>query len=179
RLKVDGETLLARHPGLICASINGFGLSGPDAERAAHDINYQALAGLLFARGSTGSPRAETLALSPSKGEPHLPDRLIGDISAAMQAAIGILAALIARQQTGTGTVVDVSIHGAAASWSVFPTTAELMSACYTLYETADGEWLALGALEAKFWEGFCERVGRPGLVPAQHAPGEGAAPAA
>src|SRR5262245_60835362 len=108
RLKVDGETLLARHPRLICASINGFGLTGPDAERAAHDINYQALAGLLFARGSTGSPRADptgspradSLALSPSKGEPHLPDLLIADITAAMRAAVGILAALIARHAT-------------------------------------------------------------------------------
>jgi alpha-methylacyl-CoA racemase len=153
RLKVDSETLRARHPRLVCASINGFGLSGPDAERAAHDINYQALAGLLR--------------------PPDLPGPLVGDIGAAMQAAIGILAALIARQQTGVGSVVDVSIYGAAARWSMFPTTADLASACYTLYETSDGEWLALGALEPKFWSGFCERIGRPDLVPLQHAQGD------
>jgi len=153
RLKVDGETMSARHPRLICASITGFGYSGPNVERAAHDINYQALAGLLR--------------------PPDPPGPLIGDIGAAMQTAIGILGALIARQQTGAGRIVDVSIHGAAAAWSMFPTTADLASACYTLYETADGQWLALGALEAKFWKGFCERIGRPDLVPLQHAQGD------
>jgi len=153
RLKVDAETLRARHPRLVCASINGFGLSGPDADRAAHDINYQALAGLLR--------------------PPALPGPLIGDVGAAMQTAIGVLAALIARQQTGIGSIVDVSIHGAAARWSMFPTTGDLASACYTLYETSDGEWLALGALEPKFWNGFCERIGRPDLVPLQFAEGE------
>jgi len=153
RLKVDPETMRARHPRLVCASINGFGLSGPDAERAAHDINYQALAGLLR--------------------PPDLPGPLIGDVGAAMQAAIAILAALIVRQQTGVGSVVDVSIHGAASRWSMFPTTADLASACYMLYETSDGEWLALGALEPKFWSGFCERIGRPDLVPLQHAQGD------
>jgi crotonobetainyl-CoA:carnitine CoA-transferase CaiB-like acyl-CoA transferase len=152
RLKVDAGTLRARHPRLVCASINGFGLDGPDADRAAHDINYQALAGLLR--------------------PPDLPGPLVGDVGAAMQAAILILAALIARQQTGAGSVVDVPIHGAADRWSMFPTTADLASACYMLYETADGEWLALGALEPKFWSGFCERIGHPDLVPLQHAQG-------
>ena len=153
RLKVDGETMSARHPRLICASISGFGHSGPDVERAAHDINYQALAGLLR--------------------PPELPGPLIGDIGAAMRTAIEILGALIARQQTGAGRIVDVSIHGAATQWSMFPTTADLASACYTMYETADGQWLALGALEPKFWRGFCERIGRPDLAPLQHAQGD------
>jgi crotonobetainyl-CoA:carnitine CoA-transferase CaiB-like acyl-CoA transferase len=58
----------------------------------------------------------------------------------------------------------------------MFPTTGDLDSACYTIYETADREWLALGALEPKFWRGFCERVGRPDLIALQHASGnEGA----
>ena len=58
-------------------------------------------------------------------------------------------------------------------AWSMFPTTGELANACYNVYETADGEWLALGALEPKFWAGFCERIGRPDLAPLQHAQGE------
>ena len=73
----------ARHPRLVCASIERLRAAGPDAERAAHDINYQALAGLLR--------------------PPPLPGPLVGDIGAAMQAAIGILAALLARQHTGAG----------------------------------------------------------------------------
>src|SRR5207245_5772961 len=110
RLKVDGETLSARHPRLICASISGFGRSGPNVERAAHDINYQALAGLLR--------------------PPQLPGPLIGDIGAAMQAATRILAALFQRTRTGVGSAVDISIHEAALAWSMFPTTADLASAC-------------------------------------------------
>jgi crotonobetainyl-CoA:carnitine CoA-transferase CaiB-like acyl-CoA transferase len=67
--------------------------------------------------------------------------------------------------------VVDVSIHQAALAWSMFPITADLASACYNVYETSDGRWLALGALESKFWSGFCERIERPDLKPLQHAP--------
>src|SRR5262245_15118488 len=122
RLGVDGATLLARHPRLVCASMSGFGATGPYAERAAHDINYQALAGLL-ARGSTGSPRADgkSLTLSPSKGERPSPGPLVADIGSAMQAVMGILAALFQRERTGQGAFVDVSIHEAALHWSMFP----------------------------------------------------------
>ena len=152
RLGVDAATLRARHPRLVCASISGFGPDGPYAERAAHDINYQALAGLLK--------------------PPSLPGPLIGDIGAAMQTAIGVLAALLDRERTGEGASVDVAIHDAARAWSMFPTTDDLFNACYAIYETADGQWLALGALEPKFWTGFCERIGRPDLAPRQHAIG-------
>ena len=55
----------------------------------------------------------------------------------------------------------------------MFPTTADLASACYTMYETADGQWLALGALEPKFWRGFCERIGRSDLITKQFAGGD------
>jgi alpha-methylacyl-CoA racemase len=205
RLRVDAASLHARHPRVICASINGFGQSGPDVERAAHDINYQALAGLLdpgarpsaFAEAtadrrsakregrSTGSGRAvlgtgatdaareNPLALSLSKGEPQMPGPLVGDIGAAMQAALRIVAALFERARTGSGSIVDIAISHAARAWTQFPTTADLASACYNLYETADGEWLALGALEPKFWSRFCERIGRPDLTTLQHVHGE------
>ncbi len=150
RLRVDPETMRSRHPHLVCASISGFGPSGPYVERAAHDVNYQALAGLLR--------------------PPALPGPLVGDIGSAMQAAMRIVAALFQRSRTGLGSVVDVSIHQAALEWSMFPTTADLASACYNIYETADGRWLALGALEPKFWKGFCERIERPDLTALQHA---------
>jgi crotonobetainyl-CoA:carnitine CoA-transferase CaiB-like acyl-CoA transferase len=153
RLGVDAETLRSRHPHLVCASISGFGQSGPYAERAAHDINYQGLAGLLR--------------------PPELPGPLVGDIGGATQAAIGILAALLRRARTGVGGVVDVSIHDAAIAWTMFPSTGDLANACYNVYETADGRWLALGALEPKFWTGFCERIERPDLAPLQHAQGD------
>ena len=166
RLGVDAATLRAKHPRLICASISGFGQQGPLAEVAAHDINYQALAGALV-RPSTGSGRAEP---------PEMPGPLVSDIGAAMQAALAVVAALFERQRTGAGATLDLSIHDAARAWTMFPVTGDFASACYTLYETADGEWLALGALEPKFWRGFCERLGRVDLIPLQHARGEEAA---
>src|SRR5262249_38176158 len=121
RFGVDAASLRARHPRLICASISGFGGAGPYAETAAHDINYQALPRLLR--------------------PPAMPGPLVGDIGAALQTAIGILAAIIERQHTGYGGIVAVAIHDAALGWSMFPTSGDLASACYMLYETADGEW--------------------------------------
>ena len=142
RLGVDAATLVARHPRLVCASISGFGQDGPYADVAAHDINYQALAGLVM--------------------PPRVPGPLVGDIGAAMEAALKIVAALFARSRTGRGAHVDVSIHEAALAWSMFPTTGGLEGPRYNLYESADGKWLALGALEDKFWVAFCERLGLP-----------------
>ncbi len=180
RLGVDAGTLHARHPRLICASITGFGLTGPYADRAAHDINYEALAGLLthVGRASTGSRGAhpdQPRALSPSKGGPDVPSLLVADIGAAMNASAGILAALFQRERTGMGAVVDISAHEAALAWTQCPSTADLRgaNACYNIYETADGEWLALGALEPKFWVGFCERLGRMDLAALQQASGD------
>jgi len=142
RLGVDPPSMHARHPRVVCASITGFGYGGPRAEMAAHDINYQALAG----------------SLTP----PDLPGPLIGDIGAALQAVIKILAALFARERTGTGAVVDAPIFEAARTWAMMPTIRDLPRAPYNLYQTGDGKWLALGALESKFWTGFCERAGCP-----------------
>ena len=142
RLGVDAATLRARHPRLICASISGFGLRGPYTEKAAHDLNYQALAGLLR--------------------PPALPGPLVGDIGSAHQAALAIAAALVERSRTGAGSTIEISIHEAALAWSIFPTTADLAQARYNVYETADGRWLAMGGLEPKFWAGFCERLDLP-----------------
>jgi alpha-methylacyl-CoA racemase len=182
RLGVDAAALRARHPRLICASITGFGQTGPYVDRAAHDINYEALVGLLMpaARPSTGSGRADA--------PPHVPRLLVGDIGAAMNAVAGILAALFQRERTGRGAAVDASIHEAALAWLMFPAARTLVAggfddrnevpltgenACYNIYETADGRFLALGALEPKFWKGFCELIGRADLTPLQHALGE------
>jgi crotonobetainyl-CoA:carnitine CoA-transferase CaiB-like acyl-CoA transferase len=142
RLGVDGGTIRARHPRIVCVSMSGFGQSGPYAERAAHDINYQALAGLLR--------------------PPLLPGPLVGDIGSAQQAALAIVAALFERSRTGVGCAIDISIHEAAREWAMFPDTGDLAQARYNLYETSDGAWLALGALEEKFWTGFCERANLP-----------------
>jgi crotonobetainyl-CoA:carnitine CoA-transferase CaiB-like acyl-CoA transferase len=178
RLGVDPEALRRRHPRVICASITGFGRTGPYADRAAHDINYEALAGLL----SLGRPTADG-----SAAPPQVPGLLIGDIGAAYQTTFRVLAALFGRERNqGTGDI-DVSIHEAALHWMVFPSARRLVeggerdprqlplrgeAARYNVYETADGKWLALGALEEKFWVGFCERIGRPDLGRLHDEPG-------
>ncbi len=175
RLGVDAARLRQRHPRLIHASLSGFGQTGPYAERAAHDINYEALSGILS-------------AARPPDRPPEVPRTLIGDIGAAMNGVAAILAALYARERTGAGAAVDVAIHEAALSWLLFPAARDLVAgghddprhlpiygqdACYNVYRTADGRHLALGALESKFWKAFCDRIGRPDLVELQDARGE------
>ena len=202
RLGLDSTALRARHPRLICASISGFGHTGPYADRAAHDINYEALVGLLTVayrevtndqrkgregrEGGTTRVPAEHGDASTAR-EPQVPRLLVADIGAAMHAAAGILAALFQRERTGQGAFVEISIHEAALSWMLFPGAPALVggahddhgevpltgeAACYTVYATADDQYLALGALEPKFWTGFCERIGRPDLASRQAAPG-------
>jgi len=167
RLGVDADALRQRNPRLVCASISGFGQTGPYADRAAHDINYQALAGLL--------------AVTARSGGPEVPGLLVGDIAAAYQTTVHVLAGLLAREQCGAAPPpIDVSIHEAAMTWTVFPAARRFVAGAaadvrelplrgqsprYNVYRTADDKWLALGALEPKFWVAFCERIGRPGLA--------------
>jgi crotonobetainyl-CoA:carnitine CoA-transferase CaiB-like acyl-CoA transferase len=177
RLGVDPDALRRRHPRVICASITGFGRTGPYADRAAHDINYEALAGLL----SLGQPTADGPAV------PQVPGMLLADIGAAYQATFRVLAALFGRERSQRTADIDVSIHEAALQWMVFPSARRLVdgadadprqlplrgeAARYNVYETADGQWLALGALEEKFWVAFCERIGRPDLGRLHDEPG-------
>lgn len=167
RLGVDADSLRERNPRLVCASISGFGQTGPYAGRAAHDINYQGLAGLL--------------AVTAPSGVPEIPGLLVGDIAAAYQTTIHVLAGLLARERNGAAPPpIDVSIHEAAMQWTVFPAARRLVAGAaadlrelplrgqsprYNVYRTADDKWLALGALEPKFWMAFCERIRRPELA--------------
>jgi crotonobetainyl-CoA:carnitine CoA-transferase CaiB-like acyl-CoA transferase len=174
RFGVDAPALLARNPRLVCASISGFGQGGPYADVAAHDINYQALAGLL--------------AVTASGGVPQVPPLLVADLAAAFQTTIQVLAALVARQRAGAAAPIalDISIHEAAMQFMVFPAARHLVAGAdadprevplrgqsprYNVYRTADGKWLALGALEAKFWDAFCQRIGRPDLAAIDERP--------
>jgi len=178
RLGVDGATLRSRHPRLIHCAITGYGQTGPYAERPGHDLNYVSVSGLLAV------DRPEPL---------ELPRMFIADIGGgAMSAVIGILAALFGRERTGEGATLDISMHEAALYWLMVPAARELVDggreasadlptfgshASYNIYRTKDGERLALGALEMKFWRAFCEGVGRPDLIPRHDtAPGDQAA---
>jgi crotonobetainyl-CoA:carnitine CoA-transferase CaiB-like acyl-CoA transferase len=176
RLGIDALSLRTRHPRLVHCALTGFGQTGPYADHPGHDINFVALAGLL------------ALDHAAPGETPRMPRMLIADIGGgAMSAVAGILAALFAQARTGEGATVDTSMHEGALSWLAFPAARWLVQggafeasdlpitgreACYNLYRTADGRHLALGALEPKFWQAFCARLGRPDLVPLQHATG-------
>jgi crotonobetainyl-CoA:carnitine CoA-transferase CaiB-like acyl-CoA transferase len=171
RLRVDGTSMCARHPRLVHCAISGFGQSGPYVERAGHDINYLALAGML----AIDTPSA---ASADVPAAPHVPRMFLADIGGgALTAMAGILAALFARERTGRGTAIDISMHEGALAWLTFPAARALIAggdvtssdlpifahqACYNVYRAADGKYIALGALEPKFWRRFCDTIGRP-----------------
>jgi crotonobetainyl-CoA:carnitine CoA-transferase CaiB-like acyl-CoA transferase len=172
RIGVDGATLTARHPRLVHCAITGYGQSGPYAERPGHDLNYVAGAGLLAA----------------DRPDPTvLPRMFIADVGGgAMSAVIAMLAALFARERSGRGATLDISMHDAAVYWVMVPAARELVPggaravgelptsgahASYNVYRTRDGQYIALGALEWKFWRAFVDAIGRPDLA-ARHATG-------
>ena len=175
RLGVGYDALRAVNPKLVLCSITGYGQEGPLRDRAGHDLNYLALTGLL---GLTGEPG----------GPPVQPAGQIADLGGgALMAAFGILAALREAERTGDGQVVDVAMADGALSWLALVAAGLLNAddadppargrlplagglACYRPYACADGGWVALGALEAKFWAAWCRGVGREDLVRAQFA---------
>ncbi len=180
RLRVGYDALRAVNPRLVYCSISGFGQDGPYRLRPGHDSNYLALAGLLaFNRGSDDRPHL-------------LPVQLADVGGGAMPAVVAILAALIARQQTGEGQYLDVAMLDGALAWTYLllplsrhPALADLGAGigmltgdalCYNVYETKDGRYLSLAALEPKFWRAFCDAIQRPDLLPHALNTGKGAA---
>lgn len=155
KLGLDFRALRRVNPRIILCSITGFGQKGPQAQLAGHDLNFLGLSGLL------GRVRA------PS-GQIVIPDFQVVDLAAGYEAAMRIGAALVERAKTKKGSHVDVSMKGAAVSLSRLysgptPLTGELPR--YGVYETADGKWVTIGALEPKFWSKFCGAIGKPETV--------------
>jgi alpha-methylacyl-CoA racemase len=170
RLGVGYERLRQDSPRLVYCAITGYGQNGPLALRAGHDMNYLALAGLL---GLTGEP----------DGAPIQAAGQIADLGGgALMAAFGILAALRERDASGEGQFVDISMKDGALSWLAMDAARVLSGQpaparggtplaggliCYRPYRCADG-WVTLGALEPKFWQAWCQGVGRPELAERQ-----------
>jgi alpha-methylacyl-CoA racemase len=164
RLGFAPEELRARHPRLILCSISGWGQSGPYAARAGHDLTYQALAGTL----------ASTAPTTP----PAMPAAPLADLTGAWSAVAAILAAVVERHRTGQGKRIDAALYDAAVHSNLTAWAAETGGAkrvgetlplsgalpCYNLYRTAEGDVLALAALESHFWERFCRAAGREDL---------------
>jgi crotonobetainyl-CoA:carnitine CoA-transferase CaiB-like acyl-CoA transferase len=179
RLGAGYGDLRAANPQIVLCSITGYGQDGPLRDRAGHDMNYLALIGMLGLGG--GGPDAP----------PVLPAGQIADLGGgALMAAFGILAALRERDRSGEGQHVDVSMADGALSWLAFAAARHLAGeavpargrdmlagglVCYRPYACSDG-WVALGALEPRFWSAFCRGVGREDLVERQfEAPGSAA----
>ena len=178
-LGVGYDDVRAVRPSIVYASISGYGQAGPRASRAGHDINYLGYAGVLDQTGARGGP--------PALSNLQIADLLGG----AMAAAAAILAALVGARATGSGRYVDVAMADGALAHNIFalqalardgrtaPRGEDLLTGgvpCYAVYPTRDGRWLAVGALEAKFWRALCEALGRKDLVAGHLATGaEGA----
>jgi crotonobetainyl-CoA:carnitine CoA-transferase CaiB-like acyl-CoA transferase len=162
RLGLGYQALRAINPRLIYCSISGYGQAGPRAQEAGHDINYQAIGGLLAQSLQRGAP-------------PPLPPPLAADIGGGtMPAVLNILLALRQRERSGAGCHLDIAMADAMPAFAWYGLAqgqvaghypdggeGELTGASprYGLYATADGWFLAVGALEAKFWEGFCGAI--------------------
>ncbi|MCB9728329.1 MAG: CoA transferase [Deltaproteobacteria bacterium] len=172
RLGLGYPSLAAEHPGLIYCAISGYGQDGPYRDRAGHDLNYIALAGVL---GLAGPPDAA----------PTLPPVQIADVGGGgLQALVGILVALHARNASGRGRFIDASMTDGALSFLQMAMAGALGGGasppargadtltggqpCYGVYETQDGGFMSLAALEPKFWKAFCEAVERPDLLGSQ-----------
>lgn len=172
RLGLGPETLLSRYPRLVYGRMTGWGQTGPLAERAGHDINYIALAGVLGAIGREGAA-------------PVPPLNLVGDFGGGMLLAFGIACAVIEARQSGRGQVVDVAmLDSANLMTSMFAGLqangqwkgergANLLDGgapWYDSYATADGQYVAIGAIESKFYAVLLERLGLDAAtLPAQH----------
>jgi alpha-methylacyl-CoA racemase len=167
KLGVGYAALSARNPKIVVCSISGYGQTGPYAHRAGHDLDYIALAGVLAMGGTAGGP-------------PLMPGVQIADLAGgALWGATAILGALVGRHASGLGAHLDISMtEGALAllaaelgnlDCGAHPTRGvETLNgglACYGVYRTKDGRYLAVGALEPKFYVALNEGIGRPASV--------------
>jgi crotonobetainyl-CoA:carnitine CoA-transferase CaiB-like acyl-CoA transferase len=166
RLGVGWTALSEANPRLVVCSISGYGQTGPLRERAGHDLNYVALAGVLG------------LAGPPAPAAPATPPIQLADLAGgALWGAVGVLSALLAARATGRGRHLDVAMCEGALAFvipdlgnfdasGVAPRRAgEILNggaACYGVYTTRDGRFLSVGALEPKFWSAFNAAIGRP-----------------
>ncbi|MFH9074726.1 CaiB/BaiF CoA transferase family protein [Streptomyces alboflavus] len=171
RLGVGPEPCHARNPQLVYGRMTGWGQEGPLAQRAGHDIAYIALTGTLGMIGAPGEP-------------PTVPANLLGDYAGgSLYLVVGVLAALHHARATGAGQVVDAAIVDgtshlssmirgmvAAGSWQDRRGANLLDGGCpfYGTYETADGEFMAVGALEQQFYDEFIALIGLAEVAPAR-----------
>jgi formyl-CoA transferase len=165
KLGIDYETVKAINPGLIYASISGFGQTGPWAGRPGFDLIAQAASGIMSVTGHSGGPPAKS-------GVP------VADIGCALFALYAILSAYIGRQKSGEGQYIDASLYEAGLAFSIWDIsefwgtgkpprrlgTANRMSAPYQALRSQDG-YFVIGASNDRLWRRLCEVIERPDLM--------------
>lgn len=171
KLGIGYQAVRALNPKVTYCSISGYGQDGPYKDLAGHDINYLGYAGVLEQIGLEGS-------------QPAIPNFQIADLlGGALTGVMGILAAVVEAQRTGQGRYVDVSMTDSVLAHTYFamlrlndaghsaPRGGDLLSGglpCYATYRCADGKYMAVGALEGKFWKICCTTLERPEWVARQ-----------
>jgi crotonobetainyl-CoA:carnitine CoA-transferase CaiB-like acyl-CoA transferase len=176
RLGIDYESIKKINEKIIYCSVTGYGQDGPYRNMVGHDVNYLSFGGVLGLNGEAG-------------GDPVIPPIQVADMAAGgMNAALGIMAALIARQRTGRGQYIDISMLDGIVAMLPFPASLlwglggsprrgdTLLSGrypCYSVYETREGGFISIGALEPRFWEALCRKLGREDFIPIQYDEGD------
>jgi crotonobetainyl-CoA:carnitine CoA-transferase CaiB-like acyl-CoA transferase len=170
RLGIDYEEVLRPHnPRLIYCAVTGYGQDGPYSRYVGHDLNYIAIAGALGIMG-------------PANGPPAIPHNLLADFAGGgMHAAIGILAALMARERSGRGQFVDIAMAdgvlnlqaallGNYFGLGMIPPRGESFldgaAPFYNVYQTQDDKWMSIGAIEPWFYANLCKALGCADLLP-------------
>jgi alpha-methylacyl-CoA racemase len=174
RLGVGHARLREENPGLVICALTGYGQHGPLRDRAGHDLNYMARAGLLGLQG-------------PSNGPPQVPAFQLADVSGGLWSVVAILAALRERDRTGQGALLDIAMLDSVIPFATVALSklfggelpirgGELLTggiAAYQTYRTKDDQAVTLGALEPKFLQRFCRATGLDAdlsaLIPGPH----------
>jgi crotonobetainyl-CoA:carnitine CoA-transferase CaiB-like acyl-CoA transferase len=175
RLGIDYESIKSVNPRMIYVSVTGYGQAGPYRDFPGHDINYISIAGILDSTGQYGSP-------------PIIPGVQIADLNGCLLATIAILIALRARDKTGKGQFIDLSLTHGVIWWLTHLAPAYFATGkpperggtfltgyypFYNVYETKDGKYISLGCLEEHFWRNLCKALGKEDLAEYQWATGE------
>ncbi|WP_423746750.1 CaiB/BaiF CoA-transferase family protein (plasmid) [Haladaptatus sp. SPP-AMP-3] len=167
RLGIDYETLTEYNEELVYVSLSGYGQTGPNTDRAGHDLNYAGLTGLL------------DMTRPNEDSKPAIPGYPMVDMASGLFAAFGIVSALLSRERGASGTHLDIAMTDVMLSFAqVFsgsafagetPRPGETMLTgefpCYDVYRTADDRYLTVAALEPKFWTALCTAIDHPELI--------------
>ncbi|MFX1386929.1 MAG: CaiB/BaiF CoA transferase family protein [Promethearchaeota archaeon] len=186
KLKIDYKTLASINPSIICCSLTGYGQYGPYEQIAGHDLNYIGICGILDLNRKRIPIGNESQDMKPIN-----PGVQVADIGGGLVSAIGILGAIIERENNPErrGQFIDISMTDCVFSFmplvAAYHFSKDLNDGVktqnplhgdfpfYNIYKTKDNKYLSLGIVEVKFWRELCKGLGREDLILKQFAQGE------